>query len=693
MLSGEQLAVGHLVLRLRPLHRALTRACAQRAELGARVAAPEASPPCVTHDDVAALLDDVEDLLDHPGISVGAPPVADGEREAERELRAQAAARGAALPLDRLAAALGLDAFDEEALLLCFAPDLDAAYGTIYGYLLDDLTRRAASVELCAALTASSLVEKLARRAALGPWGRLRRLGLVVASGGAGGELREELRVSSAARHVLCGGAGDPASLFFDPAEVDAPPGVSPPAGVDAAELARVAAALARGDVTAVGVFGPPAADVAGGVRALASAAGLGLRRGRAADAAELAAAAALGAALWVESPGELEALPPGAVPVIVSGAHAVRPARLLETRAYAELHLAAPAISERLEAWRAALPELDDARARDLAARFRLAAPDVRAVADVARTRARLLTNGHAVTPGETLDEACAIVTRRRSQTFATFVPARRTASDLVLPAELHARVVQIASFHRALATVDETWGFGRRGTGGAGVKALFTGESGTGKTLAAEVVAGLLGLPLMRVDLARVVSKWVGETEKNLEVAFREAEESHAVLFFDEADALFGSRAEVRHGTDRYANLEVSYLLQRLEQHVGVVVLASNLRDHIDVAFTRRFDVVISFPRPAAAERGRLWRLALGTGAPVADDVDLAALTRLDLTGAGIVAVARTAALLAAHEGAAAIAMPHLVRAVAQQYHREARVVPMADLGPHAGLLRGSA
>ena len=158
---------------------------------------------------------------------------------------------------------------------------------------------------------------------------------------------------------------------------------------------------------------------------------------------------------------------------------------------------------------------------------------------------------------------------------------------------------VLELAAACRAWPRIAEDWGFAAR-SGGGGVKALFTGEPGTGKTLAAEVIAGMLGLTLLKIDLSQVVSKWVGETEKNLETAFRQAENSQALLFFDEADALFGKRGEVKHGMDRYANLEVGFLLQRLEQSDALVVLASNLKENLDKAFTRRFHYIIHFPRP---------------------------------------------------------------------------------------------
>ena len=221
--------------------------------------------------------------------------------------------------------------------------------------------------------------------------------------------------------------------------------------------------------------------------------------------------------------------------------------------------------------------------------------------------------------------------------------------------------------------------------------MKVLFTGDPGTGKTLAAEVIAGLLELPLYKVDLAHVVSKWVGETEKNLEAVFREAEESHAVLFFDEAEALFGKRGEIQHGTDRYANLEVSYLLQRLENSRGLVILASNLKDQIDGAFVRRFHVGVHFPRPALPERRRIWQRAFPPSAPLDAQVNLDALARLDLTGAGIVGSARTSALIAANAGSPSIGMDHVIRATARQFRREARVLTPSELGAYGAMLQG--
>ena len=192
---------------------------------------------------------------------------------------------------------------------------------------------------------------------------------------------------------------------------------------------------------------------------------------------------------------------------------------------------------------------------------------------------------------------------------------------------------------------------------------------------------------MPLLKIDLAQLVSKWVGETEKNIDAAFREAEACHAILFFDEADTLFGKRGEIQQGSDRYAALEVGFLLQRVESFGGLAVLASNLRDEIDPAFIRRFHVLLHFPRPQVAERLRLWARAFPPDAPLHPGVDLTSLAHIDLTGAGIASAGHTAALIAADAGSEYITQQHLGAAIARQFHREARILAPADLAKCRG------
>jgi hypothetical protein len=259
----------------------------------------------------------------------------------------------------------------------------------------------------------------------------------------------------------------------------------------------------------------------------------------------------------------------------------------------------------------------------------------------------------------------------------------------DILLPGECLAQLREICAHVRHHRQVFEVWGFGRKAVRGRGVSALFAGPSGTGKTLASEVVARELGLDLYRIDLACVVSKYIGETEKNLARVFREAEETRAVLFFDEADALFGKRSLVKDAHDRYANIEIDYLLQRMEEHAGVVFLASNLRKNIDEAFTRRLRFIVELPLPDEDLRRRLWRKLLPDGVPLRPDVDLDFLARrFKLAGGSIRNVALNAAFLAASNGGV-VGMEHLLRATRREVQKSGQLCVPADFEPYSDLL----
>jgi SpoVK/Ycf46/Vps4 family AAA+-type ATPase len=214
--------------------------------------------------------------------------------------------------------------------------------------------------------------------------------------------------------------------------------------------------------------------------------------------------------------------------------------------------------------------------------------------------------------------------------------------------------------------------------------VVALFAGGSGTGKTMSAEVVAADIGMDLYVVDLSTVVDKYVGETEKNLERIFTEAAGVHGVLLFDEADAIFGKRSQVKDARDRYANVESAYLLQRMESFDGIAVLTTNLRSNVDEAFTRRLDVVADFPMPDAAQRLALWDRCLGTALPRAEDLDLAfCAERFELAGGSIRSCAVSAAYLAAAVGRP-VTMADVIAAVRQEYRKLGRLVLESEFGP---------
>jgi hypothetical protein len=705
-MSVSLVARRHLLLRLKPINRAL-RAAAQTQKLKSeRLVAPELTPIAVTGEQVAALLLDVDAM---EGSSDAHLPhgvaLEEGERVQEDELRTAAGQLGLQLPLDDLVHTLGLTPFEEEVVLLCAAPEINRAYERIYAYVLDDLNRRLACTELACGLTARTALERLERRRAVGAAGTLRRCGVVLPVGTAATTLLQELTLAPAALDFLLTGDGDPASLFGDPAEVSIGDGLPLPPGVNATLVERAGEELARGLVTTVGIWGTRTNGVETVVHAVARHAGRRLRlvSPSASDHAEsglkaaVQTASALGAILWLRLDAAADpavergrdaaarALGESSVPVIVSGEHAWRPPELLRRSGYLELAVTAPTYADRVALWASSFPEVSAERVAELASTFRMGAPDLHAIANVARTRAAV--TGAPV--ADTLTDSSRIVVRQRSEQFSTLVVPRRDATDLILPPALHDRVIEIATFYRAWPAVAERAAVGRLSSS-AGLKALLIGEPGTGKTLAAEVVAAELGLPLLKVDLARITSRWVGESEKNLDELFREAEQSHLPLLFDEAESIFGKRGEIRHGSDRFANLEVSYLLQRLEQHDGLVMLASNLKDEIDPAFTRRFHVIVHFPRPGLVERRRLWTHALGSaedgGGPA---IDVEPLAALDLTGAGIVSTVRTAWQLAADRGTGELELAQLVEAVGRQFQREGRILNPATLGPYAPLL----
>ncbi len=254
----------------------------------------------------------------------------------------------------------------------------------------------------------------------------------------------------------------------------------------------------------------------------------------------------------------------------------------------------------------------------------------------------------------------------------LAPRISTRHRWRDLVLPHATEQRVRELAAAIRNRGLVYEEWGVSP-GAGTAGLNALFSGASGTGKTMTAGIIAAECGLDLYRIDLAGVVSKYIGETEKNLDRIFTAARCSNAILFFDEADAIFGKRSEVQDAHDRYANIEVAYLLQKLEDHDGVVILASNLPHNIDDAFSRRIQFHIEFPLPAELHRERLWRGMFPSRTPVAADLDFAFLARqFHLTGGQIRTVSVEAAFLAAGDGRR-ITMPLIVKAVARHFVKQ--------------------
>jgi len=329
------------------------------------------------------------------------------------------------------------------------------------------------------------------------------------------------------------------------------------------------------------------------------------------------------------------------------------------------EFEVKHPTPNEQGTVWRVALGDLAeslDGALDMLASQFSLPGPAIRSAA--ARARG---SNG----AGPLLDaiwDECRRLTRTRMDDLAQRIEATAGWDDLVLPEAQKGILREIVAHVRCRSRVYESWGFANKGTRGLGISALFAGASGTGKTMAAEVLARDLRLDLYRIDLSSVVSKYIGETEKNLRRLFDAAEEGGAILLFDEADALFGKRSEVKDSHDRYANIEVSYLLQRMECYRGLAILTTNFKSALDAAFLRRIRFVVQFPFPDAAQRAEIWRLIFPASTPTRG-LEPHKLAQLNVPGGNIRNIALNSAFLAANENSD-VRMSHILRAARSEY-----------------------
>lgn len=334
---------------------------------------------------------------------------------------------------------------------------------------------------------------------------------------------------------------------------------------------------------------------------------------------------------------------------------------------------VAKPTPGEQRALWEARLGDATGEIAARLVSQFNL---DAATIATIARNETRFAATDDLE---RRLWDAGRCALRPALDALAERLVTKATWDDLVLPDAQLDLLHQIASQIPARHRVYETWGFAAKMNRGFGVTALFAGDSGTGKTMSAEVIANALSLDLYRIDLSAIVDKYIGETEKNLRKVFDAAEDGGAILFFDEADALFGKRSEVRDSHDRYANIETNYLLQRMEAFRGVAILATNMKSSLDAAFTRRLRFIVNFPHPGLAQRKRMWERAFPAEA-LAAPLDLARLARLNITGAVIANAALNAAFLAAR-AETTIALDHVLAALRQEFAKADRPINEAD------------
>jgi hypothetical protein len=629
----------------------------------------------------------VDELLRGRRPTLAAPPPADGVSAAIEAAADEWGATGDVLRLRALAAEFGLDIVDVDILLTAMAPDLDQRFERLYGYLHDDVTRRRASVGLALELCNLDVASGDARRR-LSASAPLVGGGLVLIEEPERPVLTRALRVPDrVSAHLLGDNSLDPgvSALLVDvpdagfhswpPLETAIASGMSPiyireSRGTSAAwTCAQATRNVDRQalivDLTHVAT-GPEPAQVLADVQREARV------RGRILVATNVDSVVERGSDL-------VRRLADGGGMVILAGSRAWDPAwsravpLLLDVPSGRDPTVAA--------AWLAATDggvSLDNATLA-----FRMTAIQTARAAEAGRRIAR--AHGRPV-------EAADFQAGARAQNAAGLdrlahrIEPSASWSDLVLPGETATQLQELAARARRRELVYDEWRLGGRAARGRGITALLAGDSGTGKTLASEVVAGDLGLDLYVIDLSTVIDKYIGETEKNLDRIFLEADRVNGVLLFDEADAIFGKRSEVRDARDRYANVEVAYLLQRMERFDGLAILTTNLRANLDDAFIRRIDVIVDFPMPEEEDRRALWRIHLPPELPQSADIDLDFMARrFRMSGGNIRNVCVTAAFLAA-DADRAVEMADLIRGTEREYRKLGRLTVEDEFGPYA-------
>jgi SpoVK/Ycf46/Vps4 family AAA+-type ATPase len=648
---------------------------------------------------------------------------ATGESEAEPRLRplldqlaeldarildrkAESIARQTGLSLVRLSELFDLTAFEELCLMICLAPEIDRKYEKLYAYLQDDVTRKRASVDLALGLAGLGAEERLRARSAFDAGSAMLKHRLIKV-------IDDQLDAPSPliARYVklddrivsflLGTKSGD--ERLEEVVRLIEPGGETDETMIDP-EMKRKLCdfAASRSGEAIFHLRGPYGSGREAMALAVAQHFGLPLILADAErmfdapqpfeETARLVGREALlaGAAIAVKgfdslladegrkarSSSLLETVQSSTRLAFLLGERRWMRQGLLSGRAFIAEKLPAPDERARRRLWKVNLERHGhpggEAETGAVAARFRFTPGQIRDAAREASSLAGWRSHASGEVRAVDLQAACRAQVVTNLGALALKIEPHFKWEDIVLPPDQIGQLREICDQVKTRHVVFEQWGFDRKLSLGKGLNALFSGPPGTGKTMAAEVIAGELDLDLYRIDLSQVVSKYIGETEKNLSRVFNEAQSSSAILFFDEADALFGKRSEVKDSHDRYANIEIGYLLQEMEQYDGIAILATNLRQNMDEAFVRRLQSIIEFPFPDEEHRRRIWQVMFPSEAPMGEDVDFTTLAReIRLAGGNIKNIALTAAFYAASDGGA-IRMEHLIEATRREYQK---------------------
>jgi hypothetical protein len=630
------------------------------------------------------------------------------QAQASVEAAMQAADEQGLTPrLLQLANAFELSPFEYDAFLICLAPSLDLRYERVFGYIQDDVTLRRPTVSMILQVLMGDFDERLRFLPTFLKNNRLIHNRLVRMTGekdDPGPLLSRQLVADECVVAWLLGQYETDARLqqFIE---------LYPPEPTDedrllAAESWEPVFEALNGQSLAL-FHGSDMGVQTATARLLAASAGLPLMTfdiemavGAGVPNSEALATAIrdarlTGSVLFIQgwdvcltagppSPDLVKLLFGAHCPLIVSSEKMWHSHGIERPDSMMRITLAQPTYRQRLGFWQYYLGNIDfpvseDADVQPIASQFVLTSRQIQDSVSTARDSA--LQRKDVIQRRDLISAARAHSSPNLSG-LAQKIEPRYDWDDLIVPGDQKAMLQELVQMVKGRGVVMEEWGVGRKLKTSAGVTVLFAGPPGTGKTMAAEVITSDLGLDLYKLDLSTVVSKFIGETEKNLGRIFDEAQSSSAVLFFDEADAIFGKRSEVKDSHDRYANMEVSYLLQRMEQYDGVTILATNLRANMDEAFTRRMQFIVDFPFPDEDDRMRIWQTLFPVDLPQSADIDLALFaSRFKLAGGNIRNIIVSAAYLAASNGGH-VTMDHLLHGTRRELQKMGRLVSDMDL-----------
>jgi SpoVK/Ycf46/Vps4 family AAA+-type ATPase len=658
-------------------------------------------------------------------------PIADAIEQKSKEIefrKKQTHKDGIVFPLDRLQKLFGLDQYEREMLLLTLAPELHLKYEKIYAYLQDNVTKKRPTVDLMLTLSSRNFSEKLVRSAKFGPTAPLianHLLYLFDEPGSVHSPLFAKwVKVDEGIAAFLKGEDGIDARLVPFAAWINPQMTITslPHDEGIKKRLSDLGASIRerserRFQRLLLYFSGPYGVGKKSAAEALCRKARLNLLDidvGRMVTSSSdphvvvdliLREARLKNAVIFLGHVDEIfqqgdraqqwnrilfDKIKSYQGITIFSGSPSIGGKYFVEGLPFVQVEFPIPSYPLRKRLWKSKLSDvglkIPSADLTSVSSRFRLTGGQVRDIISTMKTNRHNSTHSIDI---EDLEEACRNYSRHKLVDLAVKVIPRRTWDDLILPKDQMDTLQEICNTVKHRFVVLDQWGFANKLVLSEGVNVLFAGPSGTGKTMATEIVANELGLDMFKIDLSGLVSKYIGETEKNLARIFSAAETSNAILFFDEADALFGKRSEVKDAHDRYANIEISYLLQKMEEYQGITILATNLRKNMDQAFVRRMAFTVHFPFPEEGDRLRIWKSIWPSETPRAKDLDLAFMARqFKLAGGNIRNIVVAAAYLAAEDGQM-IDMEHLIQATKRELQKIGKVVVEREFGKYAQLV----